>query len=60
VEYAMTIRTAAPFADTVGRVREALKEHGFGVLTEIDVRATMRDKLGEDMENYLIPASPPR
>jgi uncharacterized protein (DUF302 family) len=54
VEYAMTARTAAPFADTVARVREALKEQGFGVLTEIDVRATMREKLGEEMEDYLI------
>jgi uncharacterized protein (DUF302 family) len=54
MEYGMTLRTAAPFAETVARVREALKEQGFGVLTEIDVRATMRDKLGEDMEDYLI------
>jgi uncharacterized protein (DUF302 family) len=36
----MTVRAAAPFADTVARVREAPKEQGFGVLTEIDVRAT--------------------
>ena len=50
MEYGMTVRTAAPFAGTVARVREALKEQGFGVLTEIDVRATMREKLGEDME----------
>jgi uncharacterized protein (DUF302 family) len=54
VEYGMTVQTATPFADTVARVREALKEQGFGVLTEIDVRATIRDKLGEDMEDYLI------
>lgn len=54
MEYGMTARTAAPFAETVARVRDALKEQGFGVLTEIDVRATMRDKLGEDMEDYLI------
>ena len=52
--YGMTVQTAAPFADTVARVRQVLKEQGFGVLTEIDVRATMRDKLGEDMEDYLI------
>ena len=38
----------------MARVPEALKEQGFGVLTEIDVRATMRDKLGEEMEDYLI------
>src|SRR5215831_5920766 len=54
VDYGMTVQTAAPFADTVARVRQVLKEQGFGVLTEIDVRATLRDKLGESMEDYLI------
>ena len=50
MEYAITVRAAAPFADTVARVRQVLKEQGFGVLTEIDVRAIMREKLGEEME----------
>lgn len=36
------------------RVRTALTEAGFGVLTEIDVQATMKKKLGEDMGGYLI------
>jgi uncharacterized protein (DUF302 family) len=54
VDYEMPVQTPAPFADTVTRVREALKEQGFGVLTEIDVRATLRDKLGQDKEDYLI------
>jgi uncharacterized protein (DUF302 family) len=35
-------------------VREALAQQGFGVLTEIDVRATLRDKLGEQIEDYVI------
>jgi uncharacterized protein (DUF302 family) len=52
--YAMTARVAAPFTETVQRVRDALKAQGFGVLTEIDVQATLRDKLGEQMEDYLI------
>ncbi|OOY30314.1 DUF302 domain-containing protein [Thioclava sp. F36-6] len=39
-------------ADT--RTREALKEQGFGVLTEIDVQGTMKKKLDEDMPGYLI------
>jgi uncharacterized protein (DUF302 family) len=54
MDYGITIRTPIPFAEAVARVREALKAQGFGVLTEIDVRATLRDKLGQDMEDYLI------
>ena len=52
--YGTTVRLEAPFAEAVERVRALLKEQGFGVLTEIDVRATLRDKLGEEMEDYLI------
>jgi uncharacterized protein (DUF302 family) len=52
--YGMTVTTPASFAQTVIRVRDALKAQGFGVLTEIDVRATLHEKLGEEMEDYLI------
>ena len=52
--YGISIRTQTPFAEAVARVRDALKAQGFGVLTEIDMRAILRDKLGEDMEDYLI------
>jgi uncharacterized protein (DUF302 family) len=54
MDYGITVRISAPFAEVVARVRDALKVQGFGVLTEIDVQATLRDKLGEDLENYLI------
>ena len=54
MSYGITVRLAAPFASTVDRVRLALKEQGFGVLTEIDVQATLREKLGAEMEDYLI------
>src|SRR6516165_9509730 len=42
------------FDDAVVRTREALAQQGFGVLTEIDMKATLKAKLGEDMEDYLI------
>lgn len=42
------------FGDAVARTRKALADEGFGVLTEIDVTATLKAKLDEDMEDYLI------
>lgn len=42
------------FEEAVRRTRAALAEQGFGVLTEIDMRATLEAKLGEKMEDYLI------
>ncbi|SEO81835.1 DUF302 domain-containing protein [Actinacidiphila rubida] len=53
-DYARTVTLAAPFDEAVARVREALAGQGFGVLTEIDVRATLREKIGAEMEPYLI------
>ncbi|BFV60605.1 DUF302 domain-containing protein [Kitasatospora sp. CMC57] len=54
MDYGIPVTLDLPFPDAVGRVRAALAEQGFGVLTEIDVRATMQAKLGEEMEDYLI------
>lgn len=42
------------YDEVIPRVKEALKAEGFGVLTEIDVRQTLREKLGAEMEPYLI------
>lgn len=42
------------FEDAVDRTTKALADQGFGVLTTIDVKATLKQKLGEDMENYVI------
>lgn len=47
-----TLRSS--FEDAVEMTRKVLSDQGFGVLTEIDVKATLKAKLGEDMENYLI------
>lgn len=44
----------ADFDAVVADVREALSGQGFGVLTEIDVQATLREKLGAEMDPYLI------
>jgi uncharacterized protein (DUF302 family) len=51
---ALTTALHTSFDDAVRRTREALGEQGFGVLTEIDVKATLKAKLNEDMEDYLI------
>ena len=54
MSYGTSVTLDLPFADAVGRVRAALQEQGFGVLTEIDVTATLRARLGEQIEDYII------
>jgi uncharacterized protein (DUF302 family) len=54
MSYERSIDVSVPFEDAVSRTRAALQEQGFGVLSEIDVQATLRDKRGLEMEPYLI------
>ena len=42
------------FADAVSKTKEELAKEGFGILTEIDVKATLKKKLGIDHDNYII------
>jgi uncharacterized protein (DUF302 family) len=53
-DYALTTTTKLSFPDAVEHVREELKAEGFGVLSEIDVQATLREKLGVEQEPYVI------
>ena len=54
MDYERSITLAVPYEQAVARTRDALAEQGFGILTEIDVQATLRDKRGLEMESYLI------
>lgn len=54
MDYARTIRLDLSYDEAVPKVKEAFKNQGFGTLTEIDVAATLREKLGTEMEPYLI------
>lgn len=54
MEIALTTKTSLGFEEAVNRVRQALADQGFGVLTEIDVQATMKAKLDVDVEPYVI------
>ena len=61
INYGFTKELDIPYATVIKLVREALKKEGFGVLTEIDVKEKMKEKLGLDMRKYIIlgACSPP-
>lgn len=47
-------RCALSFAEAVDKTKSALKDEGFGVLCEIDVKKTMKEKLGAEFRDYVI------
>ena len=54
MSYALTATVEKPYEQTVAKVREALADQGFGILTEIDIRATLREKLDVDVSPQII------
>ncbi|MCU1536609.1 MAG: hypothetical protein JWP82_960 [Humibacillus sp.] len=52
--YAITVTVEAPFAPTLEATRQALADQGFGVLTEIDLAATLKTKLDVDLPAHVI------
>lgn len=50
----MSRRLALPYAEALAKTKTALRAEGFGVLTEIDVRATLREKIGVNFREYTI------
>lgn len=52
--YGLSVRVALPYAQAVERTRAELSKEGFGVLSEIDIAAALRDKLGVDFRPYVI------
>lgn len=53
-EYAFSTVLNISYEDAILRVTNTLKEEGFGVLTQIDVKATMKKKLNKDFRKYVI------
>jgi uncharacterized protein (DUF302 family) len=54
VTYGFGAHLGVPYEDAILRVKDALKAEGFGVLSEIDVKRTLKEKIGAEMEPYII------
>ena len=52
--YGFKRKVSCSFEEAVKKTKNCLKEEGFGVLTEIDVKSTMKEKLNHDFPNYVI------
>lgn len=54
MDYSFARRVDMPFGAAIARATEVLAEHGFGVLTTIDVQQTLKKKIGADFRPYTI------
>lgn len=54
MDYHISKTLGTSFESAVSTVTERLKAEGFGILTDIDVKATLKEKLGQDMNRYRI------
>ena len=52
--YGFSVQVSCGFDEAIDKVTEALKTEGFGVLTEIDVKAVLKKKIGVDRKPYTI------
>ena len=53
-DYGFRTKLDIPYEEAIEKATTALKEEGFGVLTEIDVKATLKNKLNADFRRYII------
>lgn len=54
MEYGISKATGHSFEEAIGRVTEELKKEGFGILTTIDLKETLKNKIDADIEKYTI------
>ena len=54
MEYYFSTKVDLPFDEAITRVTEELKKEGFGILTDIDVKATLKKKMDVEFHNYRI------
>ncbi len=54
MDFTLRIELDIPYDDAIPLVKDALKDQGFGILTEIDVRQTLKEKLDIDIEPQII------
>jgi uncharacterized protein (DUF302 family) len=52
--YSFSRVLSVPYEETIAKVKDSLKSEGFGVLTEIDVQKTLKEKLNQDFRKYII------